>query len=154
MNIIVVGAGYVGLVAACCLSNSNHQVLCVENDESKPKLLSQGISTIREAPALDIAYLLHEENARLSVYDPMAMDNARTLLPADVIFAKDIYSAVEGANAAILMTEWQEFIQADWQAVKKKMREPYVIFDGRNALPQAELQALGFNYIGIGRKTK
>ncbi len=107
---------------------------------------------VREAPSLDIAYLLHEEGARLRVYDPAAMENARHLLPPGVTFAPDIYSATAGTNAVILVTEWQEFIQADWKAIKKQMKEPYLVFDGRNALARDKLRALGFKYVGVGRK--
>jgi len=109
---------------------------------------------VREAPSLDIAYLLYEEGVRLRVYDPAAMENARAFLPAGTVFASDIYSATAGVNAVVLVTEWQEFIQADWQAVKKHMQEPYIVFDGRNALPQDKLLALGFKYVGIGRKPR
>jgi Predicted UDP-glucose 6-dehydrogenase len=109
---------------------------------------------VREAPSLDIAYLLYEEGAKLRVCDPAAMENVRPLLPADIAFAPDIYSATSGVNALILVTEWQEFIQADWQAIKRQMQEPYLIFDGRNALAQDKLIALGFNYVGVGRKVK
>jgi len=108
----------------------------------------------REAPSLDIAYLLHEEGAGLRVYDPAAMENARALLPSGIVFAPDIYSATAGANAVVLVTEWQEFIQADWQAIKKQMQEPYLIFDGRNALAQDKLRALGFKYLGVGRRLR
>lgn len=107
---------------------------------------------IREAPSLDIAYLLCEEGARLRVCDPAAMETARPLLPSGVVFAPDIYSATAGANAIVLVTEWPEFIEADWQAIKKQMKKPYVIFDGRNALPQDKLTALGFKYVGVGRR--
>lgn len=107
---------------------------------------------VREAPSLDIAYLLHEGGAGLRVYDPAAMENAKPFLPKDVIFASDIYSATAGANAVVLVTEWREFIEADWQAIKKQMKEPYIIFDGRNALPQDKLIALGFKYMGVGRR--
>lgn len=110
------------------------------------------VDDVRDAPSLDIAYLLHKEGVRLRVYDPAAMQNARPLLPSDITFASDIYSATVGANAIILVTEWQEFVQADWQIIKKHMREPYVILDGRNALLQDKLIALGFKYVGIGRK--
>lgn len=109
---------------------------------------------VREAPALDIARLLYEEGAGLRVYDPAAMENARPFLPAGVVFAKDIYAAADGANAVVLATEWQEFIQADWRAIKKQMQEPYLIFDGRNALKPNELSSLGFKYVGVGRRVK
>jgi UDPglucose 6-dehydrogenase len=106
---------------------------------------------VREAPSIYIAHLLHEEGAKLRVYDPVAMKNAEPLLPKGTVFARDIYSATAGANAVVLVTEWQEFIKADWKAIKKGMSEPYVILDGRNALPQKKQQAMGFKYIGVGR---
>ena len=111
-----------------------------------------GTDDMREAPSVDIAYLLYEAGARLRVYDPVAMENARPLLPADVTFAADVYSATAGASAIIVATEWQQFVDADWATIKKKMKEPYVVLDGRNALSQESLTALGFRYIGIGRR--
>ena len=78
------------------------------------------------------------------------MGNAKPLLPLGMTFASDIYSAT--ANAVILVTEWQEFIQADWKDIKKQMKKPYLVFDGRNALAQDKLRALGFKYVGIGRR--
>jgi len=111
-----------------------------------------GTDDVREAPSLDIAYFLCEEGARLRVYDPAAMENARPLLPRGIVFAPDIYSATTGANAVILVTEWQRFLQADWEVIKQQMQEPYIVFDGRNALAQDELRALGFKYIGVGRR--
>jgi UDPglucose 6-dehydrogenase len=110
-----------------------------------------GTDDIREAPSLDIAYLLYEAGARLRVYDPIAMENCRHLLPEDVTSAQDVYSAATGANAIILVTEWQQFIDADWAVIKEQMKKPYIVLDGRNALPQDRMSALGFKYIGIGR---
>ena len=109
---------------------------------------------IREAPFLDIIHLLYEEGVKLRIYDPKAMENARPLLPTDITFAPDLHSATTGANAVVLVTEWQEFIQADWQSIKEQMQEPYVILDGRNALAQNKLIGLGFRYIGIGRRVQ
>ncbi|MFO7772820.1 MAG: UDP-glucose/GDP-mannose dehydrogenase family protein [Dehalococcoidia bacterium] len=111
-----------------------------------------GTDDVREAPALDIARLLHEAGARLRVYDPAAMDNARLLLPEDIVFARDMYEAVAGASALVLVTEWPQFIEADWSAIKLGMSPPHIIFDGRNALSQDKLSALGFKYVGVGRK--
>ena len=110
-----------------------------------------GTDDMREAPSLDIAHLLYEAGARLRVYDPVAMEKCRHLLPEDVTFAHDVYSAAAGANAIILVTEWQQFIDADWVAIKEQMKEPYIVLDGRNALSQDRMNALGFKYIGIGR---
>ena len=111
-----------------------------------------GTDDVTEAPAIDIARLLIAEGANLRVYDPMAMDNATALLPAGVVSCQDIYSATAGACAVVLATEWPEFIQADWDRIKKAMVEPYAVIDGRNALPRDKLIAIGFKYVGIGRR--
>ncbi len=110
-----------------------------------------GTDDTREAPSLDIAHLLHEAGARLRVYDPAAMEKCRFLLPTGVTFAGDVYSAAAGANAVVLITEWPQFIAADWATIKETMKEPYVVFDGRNALSQEKMNAVGFRYGGIGR---
>ena len=106
---------------------------------------------IRESPALNIASLLCEHDVRLRVYDPVAMANARPFLREEVIMSPDLYSAIEGAQGVILATDWSEFVKADWARIKKSMTVPHVIFDGRNALPQEEIENLGFRYSGTGR---
>lgn len=111
-----------------------------------------GIDDVTEAPSLDIARLLIAEGAKLRAYDPVAMDNARPLLSDKVVFATDIYRATTGASAVVLVTEWREFIEADWEVVRKGMQKPYLVLDGRNALPEDELIAVGFKYEGVGRK--
>jgi len=111
-----------------------------------------GTNDVTEAPALDIARLLIAEGAKLRVYDPMAMENAKPLLPDEVAFTRDIYSATAGACAIILATEWPEFIEADWNRIKKTMVETCAVIDGRNALPTERLIDTGFKYFGVGRK--
>ncbi len=111
-----------------------------------------GTSDAGQAPSLDIARLLIAEGARLRAYDPAAMESARSLLPQGIVFAKDVYSAVAGACAIILATEWPEFIEADWNKIKKTMVKPYAIVDGRNALPAERLIGSGFKYFGVGRQ--
>ena len=110
-----------------------------------------GTGDASEAPPLDIARLLIAEGAKLRAYDPAAMENARPLLADSIVFAKDVYSAVAGACAIVLATEWPEFIEADWSRIKKAMVKPYAIVDGRNALPKDKLIAIGFKYVGVGR---
>jgi UDPglucose 6-dehydrogenase len=110
-----------------------------------------GTDDVTEAPSLDIARLLIAKGAKLRAYDPMAMEKARALLPDGILFAKDVYSAVAGACAIVLATEWPKFIESDWDKIKKTMDAPYAVIDGRNALPQEKLVAIGFKYGGIGR---
>jgi UDPglucose 6-dehydrogenase len=112
-----------------------------------------GTSDVSDAPSLDIARLLIGEGARLRAYDPLGMKNARTLLPDGVVFAKDVYSAVAGACAIVLATEWPEFIEADWNRIKKTMIEPCIVVDSRNALPVENLVRAGLKYFGVGRKS-
>jgi len=107
---------------------------------------------VRESPALAIARLLYERDARLRACDPVAIDNARPLLPAGVRLSTDIYEATQGASAVVLVTEWPEFINADWARLREGMADPYIILDGRNALAPERLSGLGFHYSGIGRR--
>lgn len=112
-----------------------------------------GTNDVSQAPSLDIARLLIAEGANLRAYDPAALENARSLLPDSVAFARDVYSAVAGACAIVLATEWPEFIEADWNRIKEAMVKPYAILDGRNALPAERLIAAGFKYFGVGRRS-
>ena len=106
---------------------------------------------VREAPALDIARLLVEAGAKVQAYDPKAMETARPLLPKEVLLCDSAMDALQGAQAAILVTEWQEFIDLSWKKVARLMAEPRFIFDGRNALDGRALMRLGFKYHGVGR---
>lgn len=112
-----------------------------------------GTNDVSEAPALEIAALLITEGVKLRACDPMAMENARSLLPDAVVFAGDVYSAAAGACAIVLATEWPEFIGADWNKIRKAMVEPYVIVDGRNALTGERLTDAGFRYSAVGKRT-
>jgi len=106
---------------------------------------------VREAPALDIARLLVELGAKVQAYDPKAMETARPLLPKEVALCDSAMDAVQGTQAAVLVTEWREFVDLPWEEVAKVMTEPRFIFDGRNALDGRALMKLGFKYRGVGR---
>ena len=106
---------------------------------------------VREAPALDIARLLVELGTNVQAYDPKAMETARPLLPKEVILCDSAMDALRGAQAAILVTEWQEFVDLPWEEVAKLMTKTRLIFDGRNALDGRALMKLGFKYRGVGR---
>src|SRR5688500_5024352 len=88
---------------------------------------------LREAPALDIAHLLQNEGALVRAYDPVAMDGARVLLP-DAQFATDAHDCVSGADAAVIITDWNEFKQLDLVQLRQAMARPdhAVLVDGRN----------------------
>jgi UDPglucose 6-dehydrogenase len=102
---------------------------------------------VRESPALDIIPLLLEEGAEVTAYDPVAG-------PVDLGEATrydSVWEALDGASAAILVTDWPEFIELDWSRVRSSMTDPAVVFDGRNALRAADVTAAGLSYMGVGR---
>lgn len=104
---------------------------------------------MRDAPSIDITALLRKEGAIIKAYDPQAMENARKVID-DVEFSKDLYSAVTGAELLIIVTEWNEFKEADLGKIKSLMKSPNII-DGRNIYNPQEVKDLGFTYIGVGR---
>ncbi|KVD17876.1 UDP-glucose dehydrogenase family protein [Burkholderia ubonensis] len=111
---------------------------------------------MREAPSLVLLGNLIEAGARVQAYDPAAMEMAKQTLPAawfddgSLKLADHQYDALAGADAMILVTEWRQFRQPDFNAMKKTMRR-LVIFDGRNQYDPLYLRAEGFEYFGIGR---
>jgi UDPglucose 6-dehydrogenase len=104
---------------------------------------------MREATSLVLASRLHGEGASVSGYDPVAERSASELLPG-VEFCGSAEQALEGADAAILVTEWPEFADLDWASLAERMANPLVI-DGRNFLDPEKVRAAGFAYEGIGR---
>jgi UDPglucose 6-dehydrogenase len=106
---------------------------------------------IREATSLVLAARLQGEGANVRVYDPVALDNAREMLGGTKV-ADSALDALDGADAAVLVTEWPEFADLDWAGeVKSRMRMPVVI-DGRNFLDASALREAGFTYEGVGRE--
>ena len=75
------------------------------------------------------------------------------MVPSAVNLAEDLLTSVQGAQAAVLMTEWPEIVGADWAEVARSMSEPRFLFDGRNALDPARMKDLGFQYLAVGRGT-
>jgi UDPglucose 6-dehydrogenase len=106
---------------------------------------------MREAPALAVIEALLRKGARVRAYDPKAMEVARPLLDAGVELVQRSYEAVEGADALLVVTEWNEFREPDFERIKSLMRRP-AIFDGRNIYNPQTLRELGFHYEGIGRR--
>jgi len=105
---------------------------------------------MREAPSIYIIHQLMKHGASVVAYDPVAMPNAKTLLPKSVSFAKDAYGAARDADAVVVVTEWNEFQQLDLVRLAKNLKHP-VLFDGRNIYEPARLKELGFTYYGVGR---
>ncbi|MDE1171378.1 MAG: UDP-glucose/GDP-mannose dehydrogenase family protein [Verrucomicrobium sp.] len=104
---------------------------------------------VRSSVAMDIAEILLKEGAHVRAYDPQGMEKAKALLPG-VELCQSGEEVAEKADAVIVATEWKEFRDLDWAAMKKKMVSP-LLFDGRNLLDPAALKALGFDYASIGR---
>ena len=105
---------------------------------------------MREAPSIEIAKVLIAAGAEVRAYDPAAIERARTILP-EVEFLKDAYQVASGADALVLVTEWNEFRHLDMARIKQLMRRP-VIVDGRNIYDPNAMRNLGFTYRGIGRE--
>jgi UDPglucose 6-dehydrogenase len=104
---------------------------------------------MREATSLVLSARLQAAGAKVRAYDPIAEDEARTLMPG-LIFADGTLDCVTGADAVVLVTEWKEFRQLDFQAVAATMSGELIV-DGRNALDPAAVKAAGLTYEGIGR---
>jgi len=105
---------------------------------------------LREAPALRIVHELLKAGARVKVYDPVAMENFRRAMKAPVEFGKSAYETAEGADALVLVTEWNEFRQLDFERLKKLMRGN-VFVDCRNVYSPDRLEKTGFKYESFGR---
>jgi UDPglucose 6-dehydrogenase len=105
---------------------------------------------IREAPALYMIEALTKEGATLTVFDPEAMNNVRNLLGDKVTYAENQYEALEGADALIIATEWNEFRTPNFLKIVTTLKNK-VIFDGRNLFDIAAIRELGFYYESIGR---
>jgi UDPglucose 6-dehydrogenase len=104
---------------------------------------------MREASSLVLSARLQGEGATVSAYDPVAEGAARDLLP-NVELADSVESVLDGADAAVLVTEWPEFAGLDWSALRERMANPLVV-DGRNFLDAETLREAGYTYEGIGR---
>jgi UDPglucose 6-dehydrogenase len=104
---------------------------------------------MREASSLVLAARLQGEGAEVAAYDPVAADAARDLFDG-VAMHDSALAALDGADAAVLVTEWPEFAELDWSEAAGRMANPLLI-DGRNFLDPKQLTSVGFEYEGIGR---
>ena len=104
---------------------------------------------MREAPSIGIIRHLIESGAKVRAYDPVAKDEALKILP-EVSYADDEYDAVEGADALVFITEWNQFRALDMARVRDLMKTPKVA-DLRNIYEPEDMRELGFEYVGVGR---
>lgn len=102
---------------------------------------------VRESPAVDIVPLLAEKGARITTYDPVAA----SLEFADAVRFDTVWEALKGASAAVVITDWAEFRELDWARARSIMTGPAIIFDGRNCLDAAAVEAAGLTYMAVGR---
>jgi UDPglucose 6-dehydrogenase len=103
---------------------------------------------VRFAPSIALVKALLAEGASVRAYDPEAMEKAKAILP-EITYCADPYEAAEGADAILVVTEWDEFRKMDWSRLATIVERPLII-DGRNTLTREEVAANGFHYIGIG----
>jgi UDPglucose 6-dehydrogenase len=108
---------------------------------------------VRESPALVIAARLRAAGAQVAAYDPKGMHGARPLLPPEVELFPDAYSCAAGCDAAVLVTEWKEFVDLDFRRLASAMRGRLFV-DLRNAVPEHRLAEAGFTRLGIGKAAK
>jgi UDPglucose 6-dehydrogenase len=106
---------------------------------------------IRFAPAMELIGRLLQEHVRVKVYDPQGMEKTKALFPS-IHYCADPYELADGAEALMIVTEWDCFRQLDWLRIKSLMQRPLII-DGRNLLPSDEMRAMGFEYQGVGIPT-
>ncbi len=104
---------------------------------------------MRESPATDIIKMMVERGAAVKAYDPVAMTEARAYLP-DIEYAVDEYDAINGADALVIITEWNQFRALDMEKVKGLLRSPKIV-DLRNVYEPRDMREMGFEYVGVGR---
>ncbi|MFB3813669.1 MAG: UDP-glucose/GDP-mannose dehydrogenase family protein [Terriglobales bacterium] len=110
-----------------------------------------GTDDVRESPAISIIESLLEEGAEVRAYDPAAIENAKQVLPQGAVtYAASAYDAIAGADALLVLTEWEEFKELDFARVRQLLRYPIVI-DGRNLFDPQIMREHGFIYLSIGR---
>ena len=126
------------------LGNLDEKVIGVLGLSFKPNT-----DDVREAPALELIHLMQNEGAIIRAYDPQAMETAGQLIKR-ITLCKNSYEVAEGADALVLVTEWNEFKQLDFKRIRELMRLP-ILVDGRNAWNPDILRQAGFQYIGVGR---
>jgi UDPglucose 6-dehydrogenase len=131
-------------IAAACGGDVAGKRLAVLGLTFKPNT-----DDMRDSPSLSILPVLHESGATVRVFDPEGMDEARKLMP-DLDYCADAYETMEGADALVLVTEWNEFRSLDLDRVKSLLKRPVVI-DLRNIYQPDEMASAGFSYYSVGR---
>ena len=110
----------------------------------------QETDDVRESPAIEIITGIHDKGGIIKAYDPIANDSMKEIFPA-LDYKSSWYEAVEGSNAAVIMTEWNEFRSMDLEKLKNLMSQP-VVLDTRNILNVSELKRLEFKFDNVGHR--
>ncbi|MBU0628855.1 MAG: UDP-glucose/GDP-mannose dehydrogenase family protein [Nanoarchaeota archaeon] len=126
------------------LGNLNNKKIAIWGLSFKPNT-----DDIREAPSVTIISELQKEGAKIRVFDPVAMNEAKKILK-NVEYGEDSFDALIGCDALVIVTEWDEFRELDKEKMKKMLKQPNII-DGRNIYEPSEMKKSGFNYVGVGR---
>ncbi|MBA4406829.1 UDP-glucose 6-dehydrogenase [bacterium] len=106
---------------------------------------------MREAPSIVIIKELVRLGAKVTAYDPAAMENSKFYLDDLIEYSQDQYEALKSADALLTLTEWNEFRNPDYDRIKSQLKQP-IIFDGRNIYDTKKMDELGFTYYSIGRR--
>jgi UDPglucose 6-dehydrogenase len=156
-------AGVVEAAEAANRSQRDYFVSLIENSYPKGvKGLVFGVwglafkpntDDMREAPSISVIAALRAKGARVRVFDPVAMEQARHWIAEgeDCRYCASALEALEGADGLLLLTEWNEFRNPDWSEIKRLLKQPRII-DGRNIFDPALLKKIGFDYVGVGRR--
>jgi len=106
---------------------------------------------IRESPAIALVQQLLAEGAQIRAFDPAAMDRTREVLNDRITYAENPYQVAEGADALLILTDWEEFASLDLKHVQKLLKYP-IVLDGRNLYTAEEMEQSGLLYVSVGRK--
>lgn len=128
----------------CALEGFEGKTIAVLGIAFKPNT-----DDLRDAKSLEIISHLLASGATVRAYDPIAMEKAKAIFP-QIAYGENAYDAVDGADAAIIVTEWNEFRYLNLERMKAAMKRP-LVFDGRNLLDPVRLARMGFEYHGVGR---
>jgi UDPglucose 6-dehydrogenase len=107
---------------------------------------------MREAPSIVIIEGLLERGAEVTAHDPEALDVARGVFGDRIRYVDNNYDALDGADALLIITEWKQYRQPDFDRIRQMLRQP-IILDGRNLFNPGRMRELGFDYTSIGRPT-
>lgn len=105
---------------------------------------------VRDAPSIEVIKKLLAQGASVSAFDPEAMHTAKRVLGNTISYAENMYHALKGADALVIVTEWNEFRNPSIDRVRRELKEP-LIFDGRNLFALDDMHAAGFEYHSVGR---